>query len=106
MIKKLVLVNYRTYSDHTLEFDEKLNIIKGANGIGKTTIVEAISFALFGSSMQRGKANEWIKQGESYGAVHLVIDNYVIIRTSDLAVVEDSYGNVLARNHTGINEWV
>ena len=50
MIYKLELENYSCYSTFTKDFDEWLNIISGSNGTGKTTIVEAIGFALFDSS--------------------------------------------------------
>ncbi len=105
MIKKLVLNNYRVYDHKEIEFDPKLNVIKGANGIGKTTIVEAIAFALFGSSMQRGKAGSWIKHGEENGSVELYIDDYKITRANNLAIVEKN-DEVVARNNTGITEWV
>ena len=105
MIKRIVLKNYRVYDDLDMSFEE-LQIIKGRNGTGKTTIVEAIGFALFGSALQRGKANEWIKEGHKDGGVVLYIDNHIIKRSNTLAVVEDLDGNVVARNRTGIVEWV
>lgn len=105
MIKRLVLENYRVYDKLDMSFDE-LQIIRGRNGIGKTSIVEAIGFALFGSALQRGKANEWIKEGEKNGSVTLYIDDYRIHRSNTLATVEDASGEIIARNRTGINEWV
>ena len=67
MIEKIILENYRCYSKHTEDFQDGLNIIAGANGIGKTSIVEAIAYALFGNKMTRGKANDWIKTGKKHG---------------------------------------
>ncbi|MBQ8292625.1 MAG: DNA replication/repair protein RecF [Bacilli bacterium] len=42
LIKKLQLVNFRCYSEKTIEFDPSLTIIHGNNASGKTTILEAI----------------------------------------------------------------
>lgn len=106
LISKLELTNYRQFSTKTVEFNAGLNTIKGRNGTGKTTIVEAIGFALFGSTMQRGRAKEWIKEGEQHGGVRLFIGDYTIERTDVLALVSDSSGNTLARNNTGIVQWV
>jgi len=105
MIKKIHLKNYRVYKDEVIDFDD-LKIIKGRNGKGKTTIVEAIGFALFGSSLQRGKSGSWVKLGEKKGEVKLYIDDFIITRSTTKALVEDLNGNVLAKNNVGIVEWV
>jgi len=45
-IQNLFLLNFRNHKKLTLSFSEKTNYIKGANAVGKTSIVEAISTAL------------------------------------------------------------
>ncbi len=47
MIKKVILSNFRSFSFFQKEFD-KINIIKGKNGTGKTNLLEAIYFCLNG----------------------------------------------------------
>ena len=42
MGKKIELHNYRCYSYFEKEFNEKLEIIQGRNGTGKSTICKAI----------------------------------------------------------------
>lgn len=44
ILEKLVLKNYRNYSNLQIEFQEGCNIIYGDNGCGKTNIVEAIYY--------------------------------------------------------------
>lgn len=41
-IKMLKLLNFRSYENITIEFDESFNIIIGRNDIGKSTILEAL----------------------------------------------------------------
>ncbi len=104
MIKRIELKNYRVYDDFAMDF-KALEMIQGRNGTGKTSIVEAIGFALFGSTLQRGKAGSWIKRGHRDGSVKLYIDDFVITRSSNLAIVELD-GDIIARNNVGITAWV
>lgn len=43
-IKTLILSNYRVYKSNEFSFSPNINIIYGKNGIGKTNILESISF--------------------------------------------------------------
>ena len=106
MINKIILTNYRSYSKFEKTFSDGLNIIQGRNSTGKSTIVEAIGYALQGSGLQKGKGTSWIKRGQTEGQVSLYIDDYIITRGNKKQVVTDLEGNILARGHTGINEWV
>ncbi len=49
MITSLTLQNWRTHSQTTLEFGKGTNVIVGVMGSGKSSIVNAISYTLFGS---------------------------------------------------------
>ena len=106
MIKKLELKNYRCYSTHSINFNDGLNVIAGENGSGKTTIVEAIAFALFGNKLTRGKANAWVSHGKKHGKVILHIDDYVVTRGDNEQHVTNSTGEIIARQHVGIDEWM
>ena len=53
IIKNLRLQNYRRFSELELEIPENLIGIVGSNGIGKTTIVEAIGWVLYGNKIKR-----------------------------------------------------
>lgn len=48
MITSLRLRNFRRYKDATLPFAPGVNFIEGANNVGKTTLLYAIEYALFG----------------------------------------------------------
>ncbi|MFD9269549.1 ATP-dependent endonuclease [Streptomyces goshikiensis] len=58
MISKIVIKNYRTFRDFTLEFDPKMNILVGDNDRGKSTLLEAIGLALTGRIHGRLLAQE------------------------------------------------
>jgi len=103
---KLVLENYRGYANYTINFSPGLNIIAGRNGIGKTTIVEAIAFVIFGNKMTRGKANTWIKTGEKHGKAILYLDDFIITRGDNEQHVQDLDGKIKARLNTGVDEWI
>ena len=106
MIYKVELKNYRCYNNHIQDFEDTLNIISGANGTGKTTIVESIAYALFGNKATRGAANEWIKSGNKHGKVKLYLDDYIITRGDNEQYVEHIDGTLLAKQHTGVDSWV
>lgn len=71
-IKTLKLKNYRSYSDITFSFDEKLNILVGKNAQGKTNVLEAIFFAVIGKSFKTSKEKEVIKWQNENGYIDAV----------------------------------
>src|SRR3954466_11842782 len=54
-LNSLRLVNFRQHADSLIEFHNGLTGIIGANGSGKSTILEAIAWALYGQDAARGK---------------------------------------------------
>ncbi len=54
-LNSLRLCNFRQHADTFISFDDGLTGIIGANGSGKTTILEAIAWALYGQDAARGK---------------------------------------------------
>ncbi|RDY23423.1 DNA replication/repair protein RecF [Romboutsia maritimum] len=60
-LKNLQLVNFRNYNDLHIEFNEKINLLVGKNGQGKTNIVESIYMLSFGKSFRTNKDKEIIK---------------------------------------------
>ncbi len=53
-LKSLKLENFRQHEDSYLEFSDGITIINGVNGSGKSTILEAITWAIYGTEAARG----------------------------------------------------
>ncbi len=49
MITSVHLVNWKSHADSKLEFSQGVNALIGINGAGKSSVLDAISFALFGT---------------------------------------------------------
>ncbi|WP_409200980.1 AAA family ATPase [Methanobrevibacter sp. DSM 116169] len=47
IFNKLTLKNFKSYEDTEIDFNRGISVVVGENGAGKSSILEAISFALF-----------------------------------------------------------
>jgi len=69
----LTLENIKSYTHETIRFFEGVNFISGVNGAGKTTIIEAIGFALFDAS-PFSSLRQFIREGEKSATITVVIE--------------------------------
>lgn len=53
-IISLEMENFRQHSNSFIEFNDGITVISGVNGSGKSTILEAISWAIYGTEASRG----------------------------------------------------
>lgn len=65
-LQSLHLESFRTYSKLSLDFDEGSQLFLGANGSGKTNIVEAITFLSQARSCLRAQPDDALRFGESF----------------------------------------
>lgn len=56
-IKSIEMQDFKGIKNRKVVFSNNRNIISGANGIGKTTIAEAITFTIFGKGLVEDKIN-------------------------------------------------
>lgn len=97
---RLVLENFRQHVDTTIEFTPGVTGIVGANGSGKTTILEAIAWALYGAPAVRGN-NESVRShshmcpARAPAAVTLEFElsNHVYTASRRLVVPDKTKGN-------------
>ena len=72
IIKKLRLENIRSYKEQIIEIPLGKTLFEGDIGSGKSTILMAIEFALFGLGSERG--GSLLKAGENEGSVSLIFE--------------------------------
>ncbi|MCL2284680.1 MAG: SMC family ATPase [Fibromonadales bacterium] len=68
-INKVELKNYRIHEEYEQSFENGINLLLGNNGCGKSSILEAIGFALFNTSTRSDKLEEIISKGKENGSV-------------------------------------
>lgn len=71
IIKSLRLKNIRSYTDQTILFPEGSVLLSGDIGSGKSSILYAVEFALFGTDLDRLSSNALLRKGEKEGSVEL-----------------------------------
>ena len=79
IIKKIRLENIRSYKSIEIDFPSGSLILSGDIGSGKTSILLAIEFALFGLQPgQRGAG--LLREGEKKGKVYLIVSHTILSR--------------------------
>ncbi|NQT65707.1 MAG: DNA replication/repair protein RecF [FCB group bacterium] len=66
LISSLKIKNFRNYSNFVINFDPEGALILGENGIGKTNLLESISFFAFGKSFQTSRDLELINFSKAF----------------------------------------
>ena len=89
MLKKVKLQNFRKHTDLTVPFTEGLNVIRAPNEGGKTTTLEAIAYALFGSKVLRDGLDNTVTWGQPTNSLKVTVEygDYVITRSKKGAEV-------------------
>jgi DNA replication and repair protein RecF len=74
-ISKLRVQNFRSHSDFLVEIGEKSTLISGENGSGKTSLLEAIYFALQGTSFRSSDKEILKNDGSSWFRIDVKTDS-------------------------------
>ena len=97
IIKKVKIRNIRSYLEEEIEFNEGSLLLSGDVGSGKSSILLAIDFALFGLTRGILSGGSLLRNGVSEGNVELYLDingkDIIIKRSlkrSNESVVQDS----------------
>ena len=87
MIRNIELVDFLAHSNTKLDFDSGATVFVGDNGAGKSSIVDAITFSLFGESRLGIKKKGLIRRGSNQGYAKIEFSangkNYQAIRKID-----------------------
>lgn len=70
-INRVHLENYRIHESLDIEFSKGINLLLGDNGKGKSSILEAIGYALFDSDLRTNNQREAIKYGKKSAKIEI-----------------------------------
>jgi DNA repair protein SbcC/Rad50 len=73
IIENLEMKNFKSHKDTSIDFDTGITIIMGGNGAGKSSILEAISFALFKQHSSK-KIEQLITLGDIKNKLYIKLD--------------------------------
>lgn len=73
-VKTLHLTHIRSHTEYSIDFSPEVTIITGANGSGKTSILEAVYLSLQGSSF-RGSDNEILQKERPWWKIDVILDD-------------------------------
>ncbi len=111
-LNSLHLVNFRQHADSRISFDSGLTGIIGPNGSGKTTILEAVAWALYGNSAARGTRESLrYNRAASRATVRVELDfdlaghRYRVVRgLTNAELYLDGAGAPIANSITGVTD--
>ncbi len=63
IIEEVEIKNFRSHKNSKIKFDQGISVIVGDNGSGKTSILEAVNFALFKQKPNNINADDLIRRG-------------------------------------------
>ncbi len=73
IINSLTLKNFRNHHYQSFDFKEKLNILTGSNGVGKTNVVEAIYYLSLARSFRTNEDELLIQNGKDKAEINAVV---------------------------------
>ena len=82
ILKSLKLENIRSYLSEKIDFPEGSLLLSGDIGSGKSTVLQAIEFALFGTRRDQLSAESLLRHGEIQGSVELAFN----IKGEDISI--------------------
>ncbi len=100
MLRSVELANFLSHVNTRLEFDNGVTVFVGPNGTGKSSVIDAITFALFGEHIRKSTKG-LLRRGsnQAYAKVEFSIENrqFEAVRKIDLK------GTVSAQLYEKIN---
>lgn len=106
-IERIILTNFRQHESLEVTFKD-LNVIVGSNGAGKTSILEAICYGLFGAVANGATKKELVKIGAKTGGVTIVFSNgYKVVRDFGTTIkLLDSNDRVISEKASQIESYL
>lgn len=73
-VKTLHVKHIRSHTEYTVEFSPEVTILTGANGSGKTSLLEAVYISLQGTSF-RGSDSELLQKESPWWKIDVILDD-------------------------------
>ena len=73
-VKTLHVTHIRSHTEYSIEFSPEVTIITGANGSGKTSLLEAVYLSLQGSSF-RGSDGDMLQKESPWWKIDIILDD-------------------------------
>lgn len=73
-VKTLLVKNIRSHTEYSIDFSPEVTIITGANGSGKTSLLEAVYLSLQGSSF-RGSDSDLLQKESPWWKIDIILDD-------------------------------
>ena len=99
ILKTLVLKNFRKFKDVTIEFPDGVTGIVGLNGVGKSTIFEAIAWVLYGPVAARTPADQ-IKRQNAKTSEPCRVELEFVFEENNYRIVREMTGKNLTASAT------
>jgi len=113
MLLAAELTNFKKHNSLSVNFTDGMNVIRGPNFSGKSTLLAAIAFALYGMRAIGSDKSELITTGEKSCKVSLNLitpedgTEVEVIRThKDAKVLNVKTGEMIATGSTSVTSWV
>ena len=74
-IKKININNFRSIENRSFLFDKHINLLYGPNGVGKTSIIEAVGYTCLGKSLKKAKDKDVLKFDKPYFNIITLLNN-------------------------------
>ena len=106
-IDSLTLKNFKQHAALNLKFD-KINVILGQNGRGKSSILEAITYGLYGTTASDLPKSKLLKLDQTSGFVHMKFSNsYQLYRDlgNKIELFDENEKKILNKA-TEIEQWL
>lgn len=102
--------DFKKIGNFSAQFTDGLNIIIGENWAGKSTLLQAIVTALYGTQVLPGKKEDFPTWGQKNFSVELTLEHldvtYKITRDMKNAKVEGAAGDLLASGNTTVTKFI
>jgi len=90
MLDKITLTNFQRHENLTVEFAPGLNAVKAANERGKSTLLRAVAYALFGTRALPVPLDETVTWGKPVGS--LKVELWLSLRGAPMHIVRSKSG--------------